>query len=221
VSATDVATAAAPSSVTAPAPVTSPAAAASPASVAVEHRTAASSRRTEPVAGPPPSGFVSAFVTVGTGLDSGPARRGGGLWAARSLAPLPLWIPVSVVYTWRPREGSLKVDWLTLRAGLGNVWSFAGGRVELEAEAFIALEQLTATATHPTTGRQDSEQRWAPFLGVGAGPVFALLPPLGLAIEARVGKSLRTFRVYDAGREVARTSLWDAAVEVGPLLTFR
>jgi len=169
----------------------------------------------------PASGFVSAFVTVGTGLDSGGARRGGGLWAARSLAPLPLWIPVSVAYTWRPREDSLKVDFLTLRAGVGNVWKLVGRRVELEAEAFVALEQLTATATHPTSGRQDSEQRWAPLLGIGVGPIFRVFPPLCVALEARFGKSLRSFTVYNAGPAVAHTTSWDAALEVGPLLTFR
>jgi hypothetical protein len=173
-------------------------------------------------AGPvPPSGFVSAFLTVGTGLDSGPVRRGGGLWAAHSLSPLPLWIPVSVTYTWRPREASLKVDFLTLRAGVGHVWALAERRVELEGEAFVALEQLTATATNSTTGQQDSEQRWAPLVGVGAGPIFTLLPPLCVAIEARLGKSLRTFTVYDAGNVVARSAPWVLALEVGPLLTFQ
>lgn len=175
----------------------------------------------KPHAPPPPNGFVSGFVTVGTGLDRGPPRRGGGLWAARALSPLPLWIPLSVAYTWRPREASLKADFLTLRAGVGNMWALTGQRLLLEAEAFVALEQLTASATNPTTGRQDSEQRWAPSLGVGAGPIYCMLPPLCVALEGRVGKSLRTFTVYDVGAVVARTAPWTASVEVGPMLTFQ
>jgi hypothetical protein len=167
-----------------------------------------------------PKGFVGALVTYGTGLDRGPWRRGGTLWAARSLSPLPLWIPVSVEYAWRPREDSLKADWLTLRAGVANVWPLAGQRLALEAELFLALEQLTATATNATTGRQDSAQRWAPLVGVGLGPILRVLPALGIGLEARFAKSLRTFTLYNAGEVVAESASWTTAIQVGPLLTF-
>lgn len=163
----------------------------------------------EPEPEPPPprrtyrSAWLDATGSVGLGLIPGPPRVGGALRGAFELVPHSFFAVVEGGYGQRFGDDSLRVQWLSVSAGLGHPLAPDLRSFGVDVRVMATLERISVTATEGIVSESDA--RFKPGVTAAIDGHWDIAPPVGLVLSAATFIDPKRTVVRSASEDVGET----------------